>query len=203
MLKTDIKKRNWTLELYNDSSDPDWEQKLLDIKVPFAFIYHDKDKNPTGEQKKPHFHVLLCYDGPTTYSSVKELGEKIGCANGIVQPVGSVRGMIRYFVHLDNPEKYQYNECDIQCRNGFDPKDYFSLTVSQQKAFKRKVTEFIADNQIEEYADLIDTLISLDEMDMYDVASQNVFYFTSYIKSKKALHIKKEADKVSKRKTTR
>ena len=97
---------------------------------------------------------------------------------------------------LQLKQNYQdYNESIIQCRNGFDPKDYFSLTVSQQKAFKRKVTEFIRDNDIEEYAELIDTLMYSDEMDMYDVATQNVFYFTQYIKSRKNIVLKKSKNK--------
>lgn len=185
MIKTDLKKRNWTFELYNDSSASDWEEFLNSTGVPYAFAYHDKDKNPTGEDKKPHYHVMLCFDGPVTYQNIKTYADRVGAANGVVQPVGSVRGMVRYFCHLDNPDKFQYNESIIQCRNGFDPKDYFSLTVSQLKAFKRKVTEFISDNDIEYYSELIDILLSSDEMDMYDVASQNVFYFTQYINSRK------------------
>lgn len=184
MIKTYLKKRNWTFELYDDSCAIDWEEYLISTGVPFAYAYHDKDVTELGEPKKPHYHVLICYDGPITYNSAKELADRVKSANGVIQPVGSVRGIIRYFCHLDNPDKYQYSENIIQCRNGFDPKDYFSLTVSQQKAFKRKVTEFIRDNDIEEYAELIDFLIDSDEMDMYDVASQNTFYFTQYIKSR-------------------
>lgn len=193
MVKSDLKKRNWTFELYDDSCNPNWEDILVKTNIPFAYAYHDKDLNPTGDPKKPHYHVVLCCDGPTTYNTIKEIGDNVCCANGVIQPVGSVRGIIRYFCHLDNPEKHQYDESIIQCRNGFDPKDYFSLTTSQQKAFKRKVTEFISDNGIEEYAELIDTLLTTDEMDMYDIATQNVFYFTSYIKSKKNIHLKKLA----------
>ena len=192
MIKSDMKKRNWVMVLYDDSCQKDWEEYLVSTGIPFTYAYHDKDKNPTGEQKKPHYHVMLCFDGPITYQNAMTYADRVGAANGVIQPVGSVRGMVRYFCHLDNPEKFQYNESIIQCRNGFDPKDYFSLTVSQQKAFKRKVTEFIADNQIEEYAELIDYLLYSDEMDMYDVASQNVFYFTQYIKSRKNFYKKKE-----------
>ena len=145
-----------------------------------------------GEHKKNHYHVLLCFDGPTTYNTAKEYADRVGSANGVIQPVGSVRGMVRYFCHLDNPDKHQYNESIIQCRNGFDPKDYFSLTISQQKSFKRKVTNFIRDNDITEYGELIDMLMDSDEMDMYDIASQNTFYFTQYIKSKR--NMKKSRD---------
>lgn len=185
MIKNELKKRNWTFELYDDSCANDWEEYLVSTGIPFAYAYHDKDVNPTGEPKKPHYHVLICYDGPTTYNQVLEVGKRVGCANSIIQPVGSVRGIIRYFIHLDNPEKYQYSDSIVQCRNGFDPKDYYSLTISQQKALKRKITAFIRDNDIDYYSDLIDCLLDTDEMDMYDIASQNTFYFTQYITSKK------------------
>lgn len=192
MLKSDIKKRNWTFVLYSDSCSSDWEEFLISTGVPFAYAYHDKDKTDIGEDKKPHYHVMICFDGPTTYNTMFEYGKRVGAANDVVQPVGSVRGMIRYFCHKDNPDKYQYDENIIQCRNGFDPKDYFALTVSQQKAFKRKLIEFIQDNDIYEYAQLIDILMINDEVDMFDIASQNTFFFTQYIKSRK--NVKRSSD---------
>lgn len=185
MIKSDIKKRNWTFVLYEDSCAKDWEEYLISTGVPFSYAYHDKDKTEIGEPKKPHYHVVLCFDGPITYSNVSNYAKRVGAANDVVQPVGSVRGIVRYFCHKDNPDKYQYSEDIIQCRNGFDPSDYFCLTVTQQKAFKRKTIEFIQYNDIEEYADLIDVLMASDEVDMFDIASQNTFFFTQYIKSRR------------------
>lgn len=185
MIKSDIKKRNWTFVLYEDSCAKDWEEYLISTGVPFSYAYHDKDKTEIGEPKKPHYHVVLCFDGPITYSNVSNYAKRVGAANDVVQPVGSVRGIVRYFCHKDNPDKYQYSEDIIQCRNGFDPSDYFCLTATQQKAFKRKTIEFIQYNDIEEYADLIDVLMASDEVDMFDIASQNTFFFTQYIKSRR------------------
>lgn len=185
MLKTDLKKRNWTFVLYNDSCAKDWQEYLTATGVPFSYAYHDKDFTEIGEPKKPHYHVLLCFDGPTTYKTMLDHAKRVGAANDVVQPVGSVRGIVRYFCHKDNPDKHQYPEDIIQCRNGFDPSDYFCMTVTQQKAFKRKVTSFIRDNDIEEYAELIDILMDSDEGEMYDIATQNTFYFTQYIKSRR------------------
>lgn len=193
MIKSDIKKRNWTFVLYSDSCAKDWEEYLISTSVPFTYAYHDKDKTDIGEDKKPHYHVMLCFDGPTTYNTMLEYGKRVGAANGVVQPVGSVRGMVRYFCHKDNPDKHQYDESIIQCRNGFDPKDYFALTVSQQKAFKVKVIQFIQDNDIDEYADLIDILMENDCVDLFDIATQNTFFFTQYIKSRKNVR-KKDRD---------
>lgn len=187
MIKSDLKKRNWTFVLYDDSCAKDWEDYLISTGVPFTYAYHDKDMTEIGEPKKPHYHVLVCFDGPTTYNTMEEHAKRVGAANDVVQPVGSVRGIVRYFCHKDNPDKYQYNEDIIQCRNGFDPKDYFNLTVSQAKAFKRAVTNYIRDNDIEEYAELIDTLMDSEQDDMYDIATQNTFFFTQYIKSRRNL----------------
>ena len=138
MIKSDLKKRNWTFVLYDDSCAKDWESYLVSTGVPFSYAYHDKDFTEVGEPKKPHYHVLICFDGPITYQNVSNYAKRVGAANDVVQPVGSVRGIVRYFCHKDNPDKYQYSEDIIQCRNGFDPQDYFNLTVSQAKAFKRK-----------------------------------------------------------------
>ncbi len=79
----------------------DWEEYLISTGVPFAYAYHDKDKTEIGEPKKPHYHVVICFDGPITYHNV--IGNyinKVGAANGVVQPVGSVRGIVRYFCHV-------------------------------------------------------------------------------------------------------
>ena len=185
MIKSDLKKRNWTFVLYEDSCAKDWEDYLISTGVPFSYAYHDKDFTELGEPKKPHYHVVICFDGPTTYNTMLDHAKRVGAANDVVQPVGSVRGIVRYFCHKDNPDKYQYSEDIIQCRNGFDPSDYFFFFFLQQKAFKRKVTIFIRDNNIEEYAELIDTLMDSEEDDMYDIASQNTFFFTQYIKSRR------------------
>ena len=170
--KSEMKKRNWTLVLYDDSCSKDWEEYLVSTGVPFAYAYHDKDMTEIGEPKKPHYHVVLCFDGPITYSNVEKYAARIGAANGVVQPVGSVRGIIRYFCHKDNPDKYQYSEDVIQC--------------------KRAVTRYIRDNDIQEYADLVDTLMDSEQEDMYDIATQNTFFFTQYIKSRR--NLKKERD---------
>lgn len=183
MIKSDLKRRNWTFVLYDDSCAKDWEEYLISTGVPFAYAYHDLDFTEVGEIKKPHYHVMICFDGPTTYTTMQDHAKRVGAANDVTQPVGSVRGMIRYFCHKDNPDKHQYPEDIIQCRNGFDPKDYFNLTVSQQKALKRQVINYIRENDITQYADLVDTLYDSEQDDMGDIASQNTFFFTQYIKS--------------------
>lgn len=185
MIKSDLKRRNWTFILYDDSCAKDWEEYLISTGVPFSYAYHDKDFTEVGEIKKPHYHVLICFDGPTTYVTMQDHAKRVGAANDVTQPVGSVRGIVRYFCHKDNPDKYQYEEDIIQCRNGFDPKDYFSLTVTQQKALKKQLIHYIIDNDINEYSVLIETLLYSDDGDLYDIATQNTFFVTQYMRSRR------------------
>ena len=49
MIKSDLKKRNWTFELYNDSCAKDWEEYLISTGVPFSYAYHDKDITEIGQ----------------------------------------------------------------------------------------------------------------------------------------------------------
>ena len=185
MIKSDLKRRNWTFVLYDDSCAKDWEEYLISTGVPFSYAYHDKDFTELGEIKKPHYHVLICFDGPTTYATMQDHAKRVGAANDVTQPVGSVRGIVRYFCHKDNPDKYQYQEDIIQCRNGFDPKDYFNLTVTQQKALKKQLIHYIIDNDINEYSVLIETLLYSDDADLYDIATQNTFFVTQYMRSRR------------------
>ena len=68
------KKRNWAFVLYTESAPENWRDILVQSGVEIAISpYHDKDKNPTGEDKKPHYHIILCYPGPTTFNNVKSL----------------------------------------------------------------------------------------------------------------------------------
>ena len=107
-----IKKRNWAFVLYPESAPENWKEILQQTGLGIAISpLHDKDVNPTGEVKKAHYHIILIYDGPTTYNNVRSLTESLG--QPIPQPLEQVRGYYRYLTHKDNPEKYQYDDKDI------------------------------------------------------------------------------------------
>ena len=56
--------RNFASIVYPESAPEDWKEILIQQFVP-AFIspLHDQDVNPGGEIKKPHYHVILMFDG--------------------------------------------------------------------------------------------------------------------------------------------
>lgn len=111
---SDSRVRNFATVVYPESAPDNWQEILSRHCVP-AFIspLHDKDLNPTGEAKKPHYHVVLMFEGKKSISQVTEIFDTI---NGVgCEVVKSLRGYARYLCHLDNPEKAQYEPSEVRC----------------------------------------------------------------------------------------
>ena len=180
-LKT--KKRNWCFVLYPDSAPANWMEVLQQTGLEVAISpLHDKDKDPTGENKKAHYHIIILYQGPTTGAIVWDLvvGE-LGQPMPI--PLQGVRGMYRYFTHRDNADKYQYNEKDIQVLNGFDINCYADLTTADKAKIKIELIKMIKESVITEYSDFVDRLLELDKDDYLYIGTTNTLFFNAYITS--------------------
>nr|CRY97763.1 hypothetical protein [uncultured prokaryote] len=180
-----VKKRNWAFVLYPESAPADWRERLTKSGLQCAISpLHDRDLNPTGEPKKAHYHVILCYEGPTSFNVVKRLTEDLN--QPIPQPLEQVRGYYRYLTHEDNPEKAQYSKADIQHINGFDIREFVEMTKSEVLRYKREIIEFIRDNRLTEYADLVDALYDSGEAmaDHFEVVSNNTLFFKAYLTSR-------------------
>ena len=176
------KKRYWTFVLYPESAPEDWKDILQRTGLEIAISpLHDKDKDPNNESKKPHYHVILCYEGPTTGGAVKKLTDSL--EQPIPLPIDSVRGLYRYFTHKDNPDKFQYNEQDIVVLNGFNILDYANLSSSDKTRIKLELTRFIKENGLSEYSDFMDEVIGLNKPDYFFIASTNTVYFNAYLTS--------------------
>ena len=177
-----VKKRNWAFVLYPESAPNNWLDLLQQTGLQFCVSpLHDKDLNADDTLKKAHYHIILIYDGPTTYNNVRQLTEILG--QPIPQPLEQVRGYYRYLTHKDNPEKYQYDEKDILSFNGFSIKDFIELTSSEVMQIKKSIQQFIRDNEILEYSLLMDVLLDNDLKDMYEVATNHTYFFDKYITS--------------------
>ena len=181
-MANNVKKRNWAFVLYPESAPDNWKELLQQTGLGIAISpLHDKDLNADNTIKKPHYHIILIYDGPTTYNNVRSLTESLN--QPIPQPLEQVRGYYRYLTHKDNPEKYQYDEKDIITYNGFNIKDFVELTSSEIMAIKKQLQIFIRDNNITDYSILMDVLLDNEMSNMYEVASNHTYFFDKYITS--------------------
>ena len=125
--------RNFATVVYPESAPENWQDILSEQFIPvYISPLHDKDFNPTGEPKKPHYHVLFAFEGVKTVEQVKviiELIKGVGC-----EVVNSLRGYSRYLCHLDNPEKFQYNQDDVRTMCGADYSSAIGLATDKYKA---------------------------------------------------------------------
>lgn len=186
--------RSWAFVIYPESLPGNWKEIIIDTGLPMAISpLHDKDINPTGEEKKAHYHVICYYENATTYNNVKQnVTDKL---NGTIPiKLESMRGMYRYHLHLDNPEKYQYDDRDRTFYNGFDIDFASKLTRTEINKLIREIHTFINNNDIVEYIDLLDILKENDLVDMYDIAISNTLLFKSLLDSKRNKEKKKDND---------
>lgn len=192
-----IKKRNWTMLVYPESAPKNWRNILADTGLPIAVSpLHDRDLNPDGEKKKEHYHIILCYSGPTSFNVVNKLCASLN--SPIPKPLEAVRGMYRYFTHKDNPEKAQYDEHNISVINGFSISDYNELTRSEVNEIKMRILDLICENSIIEYSQLLDVLRNEGLPEEFDVAVNNTLMLNTYITSRRhqfeKLTVRREQD---------
>lgn len=179
-----VKKRAWALVCYPDSLPSDWLDFLQSTGLEVAISpLHDKDFNADNTPKKPHFHIIIVYQNPTTFKNVEEnICAYLNCP--IPQPLESVKGYYRYLTHLDNPEKHQYNQNEIITLNGFDPSNFVNMTINEISAYLSIITDYIEELKIFEYRDLI--LLLKKDSDyrfLVPIAMNKTTFLNAYIKS--------------------
>lgn len=180
--KIDVRFRNFATVVYPDSAPENWSEILSKQFIP-AFIspLHDKDKDPTGEDKKPHWHVVLMFDGKKSIEQVTEIFNLIGGVG--CEKVNSIRGYARYLCHLDNPEKYQYNQSDVRCLSGADYPSTIGLAIDKYKAIGEMI-DFCEENDIVSYSELL-KYCRLERFDWFRILCDNgTVVMKEYLKSK-------------------
>ena len=152
--KSTPKTRGYACVIYTDSAPADWKEKLVETHIPALISpYHDKDINADGSPKKPHYHVMIVFDGPRTKNQAEEVLTPIGAANGEVKALNSIVGYARYLCHLDNPDKYQYSPDEVTALAGAEYDAYINRSEDRQQVI-REIQEFIDKYAIYSFAAL-------------------------------------------------
>ena len=186
MQKPRVKKRNWAFVLYPESAPADWRERLQLSGVMGAISpFHDRDVYDDGENKglpkKPHYHVILVYGSPTTFNNVKAFTDSLN--QPIPIPLEQVRGYYRYFTHKDNPDKFQYDESEIDTFNGFTISDFVEISKSEVLKMKYDLLLLIREKGYCEYEHFMKYVQDNMSMEYFDVASSNTVFFNTYLKS--------------------
>ena len=145
--------RNYATVVYPESAPDNWKDLLTEFFIP-AFIspLHDRDINPGGEPKKPHYHVIIMFDSVKTVDQAKAVFEKIGGVG--CEVIASIRGYARYLCHLDNPEKAQYDSEQVSCLCGSDYPGICSLVTDKYKVIEEMI-DWCCENNCYSYVALM------------------------------------------------
>lgn len=173
--------RNFATIVYPESAPGNWLQILRDSCLNvFVSPLHDKDVNPDGEIKKPHYHVLVIYDSVKTQAQFLDFASTFG---GVGQEkVNSIRGYARYLCHLDNPEKYQYNVDDVISIGCEDYLNLISLPSDKYSAI-REMIDFINTEHITLFSDLLLYCSNNNESWFRCLCDNGTYVIKEYLKS--------------------
>lgn len=146
--KKDNRKRWWLFVVYPESAPEDWFETL---KLSFSKLYrsplHDKDTNADGTPKKAHYHVVAYCRNKLSFEAVKAITDSLH------QPIPQYvknqdpTGAIRYLIHLDNPDKYQYDAKDIVTAGTTDL-DKYLLSTGDTRQMLRDIIRFCKEHRI-------------------------------------------------------
>lgn len=154
----DNRARSWTIVVYPGDSLPDnWQDILDELSVPWcASPLHDRDLNADGTPKKAHRHIVLSFEGKKSYEQVEAIAERLGAP--IPKRIHSVRAMVRYCLHLDNPDKAQYSRADLLSGCGFDVEDALKLSASETESIVSDIEDYILEKHANEYVSVLRNL---------------------------------------------
>lgn len=174
---TKRKARYWTVVVYPESSPPDWVEQVKQTHLAYLISpIHDKDLTAVGDYKKPHYHLVLMWENPTTFSNVREVLKPI--TEVCPQAVNNLGRLARYLVHMDDPDKAQYDVADIQS-GGVDLEEMLYSQNNRAKQFEL-VHRYCLEHNITEYKDLLDRTLE-DDMTVYHAAINNVSTVKAYL----------------------
>ena len=116
--------RIFTGTVYPDAENYNCDDVLFKVlqQPESAYILHDKD------DVKSHIHFLFRLPQPTTPHKVAVL---LGLPENVIECGRSFPALVRYLIHLDDPDKYQYSPDDVQTET-IDLQSYFSANKSEK-----------------------------------------------------------------------
>lgn len=171
--------------VYPESAPADWWERLKASHGSFA---RSPLHEPDEESAKPHYHVIYKHGTNLNLDGMKRVIPDGIAANGYIELCAHPRNYQRYLVHLDDPEKQQW-EGDprelIETCNGFPLDLSRDFSPSERAEQRRQVFQLIRDNGVCEYADLLEGLMDAGLYDLFDYACNHTILFSHYLASRR------------------
>lgn len=194
---------SYTFELYEESAPKNFKEILNNLHIKTAYALHDKDiydefdyqkyltnnnnNSPNwkvGETKKPHYHIVLKFETLKSIKQILTMLEPLGVK--YVEPVQNERGMLRYLIHFDNKEKYQYKRNDITTLCGYEISKFFRGDDDMVN-IKQELRNIILKDKAEytyNYFDFYNYVMDNFDSDYLDMIDKFSYSFQSLINGK-------------------
>lgn len=186
-VRVNSRHRNFATIVYPESCPDNWLDILSSEAVPaFVSPLHDSDRYTDGDKKgeieKPHYHVLLMYDGVKTNDQVTEFVKTFGGVG--LKIVQSIRGYARYLCHLDNPDKFKYDTEKVICLGG---SDYYSIITLADDKYNciAEMIEYCEKKDIRSYQELLLYSMSNNRTWFRVLCDCGTYVISSYLQSKR------------------
>lgn len=155
------------------SSLEDNISKLL-ISYPdlkYWCILHNKDIDINGELKKEHYHIVLSLEfknkSHTCYEK-SDIAKLFGRNLESIEKVNNPTGIIRYLIHCDNNDKYQYDLEEVITNDI----DILQSAIELQPKLKKS-----ADDDLEELFTWIDNSCYISQIELFNYQRQRKLFF--------------------------
>lgn len=144
-----IKGYNFAIILYPDSVSNGWVDRIRSTHVKtFVSPLHSADPD-IEEENKPHYHILMMYDSQTSLRMALDTFNYIlneGSERKYCERVRSLPGYARYLLHLDDPDKQQFDSTiSVKCYNGAN----YEKAIDTDEAFVENLeamTDYVSNN---------------------------------------------------------
>lgn len=128
--------------LYPDSTTYEIEKvisRLEDTFTDLAYITHNLDVDEMGTVKKPHIHWCGKRSSPAPISTI---AKAVGVEENAIEFCRNWKYSLRYLIHADSPEKYQYTPDKVTANFPFS-----AVIEGKLEALKaRQIYNFINEN---------------------------------------------------------
>lgn len=169
--------RYWASILYPESCKGDFIDLLKEQHVNFLLSpLHDTDVDKDGVLKKAHYHLMLCFDGPTSDQVADIVFSSLGGV-GCVR-VSNSTSYSRYLCHMDDPDKAQYSPDDV-VSYGVDYADYIQTPDSRYDDIGG-IIDFCEQNHITNFAHLLMSL-RRENMHLFKVCCDHSYLVKSFV----------------------
>lgn len=192
--QTPTKARAFTGLIYPDSAPADYRDQLRDslsmwLLSPLHCPDPIEDLN-TGALKtlKLHIHTMYLHSNTITPRLARDIFSRFPWI--VIPPkdecfmVSSKANLTRYFLHLDQPEKEQFQgkpEELLTSLNNFPIELERELSRADKRQLKVNCLSLIRDRNITEYNELLNCLMDTQDWELFDFATQNTLMLQGYL----------------------